>query len=942
MSIKKRIVIIGYYQHNNAGDEQYILTMDKIFKDIIAQQSPTSSSTYEMKIVFVDCDKLKDTLLEKTDIFILGGGDVLNNYFIDSINVELGKYGWDVKEMNIIAFSVGIPYDGILDSLRTDGCDSDSSEDPLAVVWERKCKLDIFQHIYVRNKYDMLLLGKYYPPHKITYLPDVSIFLEKIPPFTSTTQQQRTSVSISLPISLGYVPYSPSPKSTSFPVVIKTPYLFEYMEKRMKNIVNSGNKIIAISLNRHIYNPNNPQGYQEVVKTIARFINYIFTSNNKYYVYFVPFNTNVINNIENDILIHQDVMKEIDRIYTDRVISIEFRLETLQLYKLYNYFYLYIPMRLHATLFSIYKHVPFIPIFTTKKVLNILKDIEYDDKYIVPIVKDEKDYLIRIDFKELCKIFGKITNNLTYEKIKTQLSIQTEILENAATWAIKSLTKSGYLFGKHDEHKPNPTPTFTTPKEIYDKIQRFMTTPSSFSENEKREQVVSLCSYLLTKDFYSPYKYGLSQKIFLSNYDYEQEWGWVLQQQSLKDAKWLSQTSRPSSYIGYFNMEYVNQKDGSGFHRSGWSFVYDRLKEYQSSNSDLYLDLYVDRSFHWEYINFKNAEIIPYRTKWMGFIHHTFDTTFSKFNCHSLLENPEFIASLPTCKALFVLSKNLKEKLEKELIKIKDSGTNDGGSIPPVYAFTHPTVMENIPMFDYELFKSFPIRSLVHVGGWLRNVLTFYELDLSQQETIHNKVVLQNKNSGNYYPFANVMEKISNAFMGQQEFDPAPTTTNEAVFCSNTCSNNMNELEGNGIMNNWYKHYYEQFRKIIESVEVRERLSNEEYDTLLSQSVLFLHLVDASAVNTIIECIARCVPIIVNRHPAVVEILGDNYPLFYEEGSIFEINTQVNRLLSMKNIYDAHVYLSEINKQKFHIDYFVANFIQTINQISDYREKLFL
>jgi hypothetical protein len=66
-------------------------------------------------------------------------------------------------------------------------------------------------------------------------------------------------------------------------------------------------------------------------------------------------------------------------------------------------------------------------------------------------------------------------------------------------------------------------------------------------------------------------------------------------------------------------------------------------------------------------------------------------------------------------------------------------------------------------------------------------------------------------------------------------------------------------------------------------VRIVPRVSDDEYDRLLATSVLFLQLADASAVSTLVECIVRGTPILVNPLPAVVEYLGEGYPLYYED-----------------------------------------------------------
>ena len=67
---------------------------------------------------------------------------------------------------------------------------------------------------------------------------------------------------------------------------------------------------------------------------------------------------------------------------------------------------------------------------------------------------------------------------------------------------------------------------------------------------------------------------------------------------------------------------------------------------------------------------------------------------------------------------------------------------------------------------------------------------------------------------------------------------------------------------------------------IDESVSVKDFVSNEEYDEILSSSVVLCLLYAAAANNLVLECIARHTPIIINPLPSVVEYLGEEYPLY--------------------------------------------------------------
>jgi hypothetical protein len=115
-------------------------------------------------------------------------------------------------------------------------------------------------------------------------------------------------------------------------------------------------------------------------------------------------------------------------------------------------------------------------------------------------------------------------------------------------------------------------------------------------------------------------------------------------------------------------------------------------------------------------------------------------------------------------------------------------------------------------------------------------------------------------------------------------------------------------------------------------------LDNKEYDRLLTENIVFIYLVDASAVNTLLECVIRNTPIIVNKIPAIVEILGENYPLYInitgDGNNYYEINRQVNVLLKdTRKISSAHKYLQKIDKEFLNIRKFKDELVNIISLI---------
>jgi hypothetical protein len=154
------------------------------------------------------------------------------------------------------------------------------------------------------------------------------------------------------------------------------------------------------------------------------------------------------------------------------------------------------------------------------------------------------------------------------------------------------------------------------------------------------------------------------------------------------------------------------------------------------------------------------------------------------------------------------------------------------------------------------------------------------------------------------------------------------------ISCNVSCGHGTeNSNSTKKITNNWYKHFYEDMCSKLKTIDIISYTNNDEYDKLLTENIIFVNLVDASAVNTVIECIVRNTPIIINKHPAIVELLGEDYPLYYENDSndYYKINKQIEHmLLTGSKIKKAHHYLSKINKNKFMIQNFVFALIKVV------------
>ena len=1124
---KLRVLVIGYYNHNNLGDEQYKWTILYLLKRVFYKK------TCLPEITFIDCDLLKTFTVQPNTMVILGGGDVLNHYFLDSI---CNKFT-NSPPVSIIALSVGIPYDDIF-------------MDP-----EQRKKLQILDHIFLRTQQDIEKLEKYVTKPMVHYLPDTSCFA------TDCVQTQNQLFTQSFRIQ-----YQKIENITKNPSQIKLFHTKPNVQIEGFYSPEKPRKLIGIMWCRHIYHPDSPyrENYLEIVKTFASLIDDLIQK--KFSIVMIPFNTKPTKkgekhdvNKENDVLIQRDVMKFVQPSSLNFICNIEQTLSLEQTMFLYKQFYVAIPMRFHATLFSVYSGVPMIPIYTTKKIRNFLLDIQWPYENVLE--KNNKDLPVRFDKCAWLTTFVKLTEPTVYLDAKKQLSQmscfftqksleQTSLIrkcmeikehtflekstvdENSDDPSPLTLTQlsqaslsgqraerlqqltqqvtlplysenefgqkaecllttnlsgdpslrqtelakaqllqasladrrspdkfgdtftaftasnqemevfyeplvyrkflKGVYFAFHTDDPPLPlvdqthsvtklptdfvveglwsvggTPTTTnsagnfvtervctsdqkTPLSakqtiLYQKLQKFAKENGKedfrlLDEISLQQIAVYMVSYFLTNSLDSPYNHGLQQKMFSMDYHYVSEWSWV-EKHSIENNIIISPlTNVERKYPMRFNLEYIDQNDKSGVHRSGWKYVFDNLQKYNdTSESSILLDLYVDRTFHWKRNIFRNIDIIPYTKPWIGFIHHTFNTEFTEYNNHNLLKTPEFLQSLPFCRGLIVLSQTLHSQFMKSVfLPYHDDLTKE---IQPVsvYVLHHPTEFD-VPMFDYMTYLSNNDKKIIHIGGWMRNIFSFYQLDLKfypihqheekiivsdnitqtlpkkpwysyyfscpilykskirtdislcvlqipkKKDIIHSdrdehtfrKVILKGKNMNNYFPNADWKEQIYQCFSLmvnnpiKQENTPHISSMNMEVsemFCS---------TEHKKINNNWLKHMMEYFNKIDDNIEMMEYVENDIYDQLLTKNIVFLNLVDGSAINTLLECLVRNTPIVVNRHPAVVEILGDDYPLFYDDIS------SIGALLRLPDIvFTSHCYLKKLDKSPYHIDLFL-------------------
>jgi glycosyltransferase involved in cell wall biosynthesis len=111
----------------------------------------------------------------------------------------------------------------------------------------------------------------------------------------------------------------------------------------------------------------------------------------------------------------------------------------------------------------------------------------------------------------------------------------------------------------------------------------------------------------------------------------------------------------------------------------------------------------------------------------------------------------------------------------------------------------------------------------------------------------------------------------------------------------------------------------------LDSVEIIKCISAERYNNLLDKNIVYIELYDSVANPTILECIVRNTPVLVNPLPSVKEYLGEDYPFYFESKE--EAANKAENVRLIEKTYD---YLASLPlKQKLTADYFLQSVLNS-------------
>lgn len=283
----------------------------------------------------------------------------------------------------------------------------------------------------------------------------------------------------------------------------------------------------------------------------------------------------------------------------------------------------------------------------------------------------------------------------------------------------------------------------------------------------------------------------------------------------------------------------------AGVHRSGWDYVLQSISHLYTDDGVIFDD-FVERTFLYGHEWHNDT---TYSTPWIGVVHHAPDIPtwyLSNLQLWGMIESARWLDSLPHLRMLVAMSPNLQEWLQLRYPDI------------PVALIKHPTGRPSI-YWSPERFFANTDKLLLQVGWFCRNTAAIYQVPSPDRFWLRKAHLRQ--------------------------------TVVWVGYTEQLCQNNFRSASHNS-GRTW----------------VIEPTSNADYDVLLSRNIVFMEVITAAANNTVIECIARNTPIVLNRHPGPLYYLGDAYPLFYDDIQ------QVPDLVTRDTVLKAHEYLKNMDK----------------------------
>jgi hypothetical protein len=268
-------------------------------------------------------------------------------------------------------------------------------------------------------------------------------------------------------------------------------------------------------------------------------------------------------------------------------------------------------------------------------------------------------------------------------------------------------------------------------------------------------------------------------------------------------------------------------------------------------------DSFIERTFCWN-----PAGIQRHEQPWIGFIHVPPNVPrwfrYDQSN-DFIFQTEAWKESLPYCRGLFTLSRYHKVSLESKLAL-------------PINNLIFPTETPLLK-WTWERFQANKEKKIIQVGWWLRKLHTIFQLPARTYKKIFLRIT--------HADIDGFMKKEREILVQEGQFQDSMYETAESVTY----------------------------------------IPHQLYDEWLSENLIIVNLYDSSANNTLIECIVRNTPLLINPIEPVVEYLGRSYPLYFSS-----LQEAADKAEDPDLIMKAHLYLIDHPlKEKLTGEYFMRS-----------------
>jgi polysaccharide pyruvyl transferase WcaK-like protein len=798
---QRRILICGYYERRNYGDDAFVTTLAKQWKD--------------ERCSFYNIETVPEAAVAAADLIVLGGGDLLQEYFIRKVEANLLPY----KQCPIYAVGVSMPY---LEALE-------------------QGRLDCIDKFWCRCQTDYQLLTQRYGDSRVTLIPDLAL-LNPLPVRKPRRGGGRDAKRIGLAISMS---------------LIKGP-------NRSDLLVQLRNLIQRLLVN--------------------------------YQVSWLAFNTDSAEH-ESDVALYQLLPSALQRqvpLYSDeKLLPALVEMD------------LVIASRFHTHVFASLAEVPVVSLVLTRKVEQWNLDHHWESNALALPRSCEwctpgsqpcnscaayVGWVTRLPVTEICTAVSSV-RTINYNN-KRDISL--------LQGALARILLMPWL--------PNSTPPYyVSQKEVSDVLRDLQSSWSKFASGKLGpEDFGSVVCLRVTGDARHAFHYGLVQQLTEKGklFDLRSSVTYLVTTYAQDPGNWSR--SLVSNPAGLFSLTKVPQHRLVGQHRAGWSYAVDQLATLHRADGPL-MDTFLDRTFGWDAPYYQELGMIPYTQPWLGFLHHPPKAVFSDNDCERLLKQEPFQASLPHCLGLFVLAHDLKFWLRGQGVTV------------PIHVLSHPTDHQ-VLKFKWKQFERNPVQRVVQIGAWLRDPYAIFRLHVTQlQKTLlkcqdmkgyvmdQPPVVLPPGYSDVIQADLPIVEEGCSAACEEHEHacrDLASRDHHQRGQCLNPFLLSVQQT----LVDQW------------RSVTIMEHLSDQDYDQLLSENVVFVPLLKAEAVNTVLDCVVRHTPLIISHLPAVVEYLGPRYPGYFT--NYHEAERKLNDPSVLRACFE---YLRDMDKSFLTSEYFLSH-----------------